>query len=133
MKSANDQNGSIKHYSFKHNKPKNGNNYYRLKMIDKEGKIEYSQIKSIYIPHSMPDIHTFPNPVSSLYYLKLKTNKQYDLTLFDAYGNLISKKYVKHTKQEPFYWDLSFLIPGKYILLIVDEYGNVFVKRIVKT
>lgn len=50
----------IKTYSFLHTKPVNGKNYYRIKMVDKDGKFSYSSIRSVTFSNS--DIAVYPNP-----------------------------------------------------------------------
>ncbi|MBE9466591.1 T9SS type A sorting domain-containing protein [Dyadobacter subterraneus] len=57
-------------YHFLHTNPSNGNNYYRLKMIDKDETFAFSSIKNIEFENL--DLEIFPNPVAD--HLTIKTN-----------------------------------------------------------
>jgi sucrose-6-phosphate hydrolase SacC (GH32 family) len=54
-------------YSFPDNNPMNGENLYRLKMIDRDGSFSFSRIQSVYFE---TQINFYPNPVKDL--LKIK-------------------------------------------------------------
>lgn len=49
--------------------PEQGVNYYRLKMIDQDGRYSYSPIRSVVISKDGSTIQAFPNPVSDEVYL----------------------------------------------------------------
>ncbi len=53
-------------YSYTHNNPVNGNNYYRLKMVDQDGTFEYSDIEVVQYGLANADvkIQCYPNPVT---------------------------------------------------------------------
>ncbi len=55
---------ATKSYSLKDAKPVNGINYYRLKMIDKDGQFSYSAIRSITEVASF-GVSIYPNPVQN--------------------------------------------------------------------
>jgi Leucine-rich repeat (LRR) protein len=49
-------------YSFTDNKPNNGENYYRLRMVNKDGSFTYSEIRTINDAVSFA-VNVYPNPV----------------------------------------------------------------------
>ncbi|MBK8054014.1 MAG: FAD-dependent oxidoreductase [Saprospiraceae bacterium] len=54
-------NNDTKHYEFKHSSPQLGINYYRVKQVDYDGNISFSNITSVnYIEDN--EINIFPNP-----------------------------------------------------------------------
>lgn len=59
-------------YSFLHTNPVIGNNYYRLKLVDKDGLYNYSQVIDINFGESV--IKVYPNPFSSSLNISLNTN-----------------------------------------------------------
>ncbi len=53
------------HYNFTHANPTNGVNYYRLKMIDKDGKFSLSEIRKIDLSSKKNALVVYPNPVKN--------------------------------------------------------------------
>ncbi len=66
-------------YLFTHKQPTNGNNYYRLKHVDFEGKIDYSDIKILFFEKEEIDI--FPNPFANEIQVNIKDFDQENWTL----------------------------------------------------
>lgn len=56
-------------YNYLHNKPAKGINYYRLKQVDYDGKIEYSKIVSAVVRQE-DAISIFPNPTDGPLFVK---------------------------------------------------------------
>ncbi len=52
-----------KDYHYVDMRPLNGNNYYRIKAVDKDGKITCSDIASVNICNNKAGIEIYPNPV----------------------------------------------------------------------
>jgi len=71
-----------------------GNNYYRIKQIDKDSKATYSKdIKIVYDPSKVIVI-TYPNPVSEDLNLRISSIKKLKIriTLADAEGNVLYRQ-----------------------------------------
>ncbi len=71
-----------------------GNNYYRIKQIDKDGKATYSKdIKITYDP-SKVIITTYPNPISDYLHIRISSIKKLKIkmTLSDAAGKIIYRQ-----------------------------------------
>lgn len=63
-------NSDIKqYYSFKDYAPVEGANYYRLKIMDKDGQFEYSDIEIVRFDKT-PALNIYPNPVKELIHIK---------------------------------------------------------------
>ncbi|MEE9438777.1 MAG: hypothetical protein V3V14_07225, partial [Saprospiraceae bacterium] len=61
-----ESNGNIKtDYSFIDNNPMLGNNYYRLRIVDIDGRYDYSNIRFIDIDSENSILNVFPNPAKS--------------------------------------------------------------------
>lgn len=75
-----------KSYSFTHQTPSAGANYYRLKQVDFDGTFAYSKVLAINAPGSN-DIFAFPNPAKDKITLQYDYSKgEGSIQLFDALG-----------------------------------------------
>jgi hypothetical protein len=65
--------------------------FYRLKMMDLDGKYTYSNIQFVSMPISEQSIEIIPNPASTVFQIKLNlpTSETLQLEIFDAQGRLI--------------------------------------------
>jgi len=80
----------INKYAFQHNHPQQGNIFYRLKMIDNNGKFEYSRIIALKLDCSRSAVLVYPNPVTDLLNINItNAHEQTTASLFDNNGKLI--------------------------------------------
>jgi len=99
----------------------NGSLYYRLKMVDKDGRFEYSKIVSVKPSIEMTEVvTTYPNPFTDAVYIKmnlLKTSKVI-LTITDAAGRVIRSKKLTLAQGESIvsFLQLDNLQMGTFIL-----------------
>lgn len=56
-------------YTYTDRLPMGGDNYYRLKMIDRDGKFAYSNIVVVRIASAQTRMKVYPNPASSVLYI----------------------------------------------------------------
>ncbi len=77
-------------YNYNDLDPKNGLNYYRLKIVDLDGSFEYSHIEVVKFD-SAPSMQLFPNPVKDVIHLKTNNlNSDENLIeIFDRSGRLL--------------------------------------------
>jgi len=97
--------------------PLTGINYYRLKMVDKDGDFSYSQI----IPVTMGSATTtllYPNPVKSVLTVKINAVQQKTvLNIYDAAGRIALQKTVNlATGENVISWNVANLTTGGYYL-----------------
>lgn len=87
---ANNISSQNQFYSFIDDFPLTGNNYYRLKQSDVDGRIKYSKIVQLGM-FLKKEILVYPNPVSSI--LKVKVNSNYTvLHILNSHGALVKIK-----------------------------------------
>ena len=88
---------SINDYSFTDHQPLAGVNYYRLKMVDKDGSFTYSTVVKAVLPIIKNNITVFPNPVSDIATLTIPSeiNVLVNLSLYDGRGELMSVRQVR--------------------------------------
>jgi carboxypeptidase T len=71
-----------------------GNNYYRIKQLDKNGRVTYSNIINIFYKPGLVNMVVYPNPVTD--YLKIKINattaELYTVQIADLAGRTIHKE-----------------------------------------
>ena len=70
QKAAAGESKNLHHYTHTDISPKNGINYYRLKMIDRDATFAYSLIKNIKFEKAESLESVYPNPVSNVLFLK---------------------------------------------------------------
>jgi len=76
-------------YTFVDNQPAPGANYYRLKMVDLDGKIEYSKINSINFASEL-NVVLYPNPSSDFVKLNNISLKEISqVTVSDIQGKIL--------------------------------------------
>jgi hypothetical protein len=80
-----------KNYSFQQNNPPQGKAYYRLRMVDIDGNLDYSKTIAMKLDCGKRQVFVYPNPVTDVLNINI-TNSQDNSTrakLFDANGKLI--------------------------------------------
>lgn len=97
--------------------------YYRLKMVDLDGKFAYSETVYLNREHITSDnIYIYPNPVTNtlnLTYYGTESEETLELNIVDMVGKLIISKNVNVTKGiNTLQLDTEYLAAGNYILRI---------------
>jgi len=104
-------------YDYIHDQPLRGINYYRLKQIDFDGKINFTNTLSVMLEEDSRTANVYPNPVRNNLYVELaETN--FSASLMNSKGQILRK--TEGTDQLSF--DFYHLDRGVYYLLIKN--GN---------
>ena len=115
--------GSSSHYDFTDNHPLKATNYYRLKMVDKDGRFEYGDIKSISNNvHGV--ISVYPNPVRDILYIRLPAdlNGEMQISVSSAGGKAVMRQSTfigNETADQRI--NVSSLAKGQYFLTVVNR------------
>ena len=113
-------------YTFFDNDPAQGNNYYRLKMLDKDETFDYSGIEKIYNGDEQV-VSLFPNPAAKA--VTLKGVLKYDrVSITDMYGKKLIEKTIRQDVETI---DISTLANGVYMIQL-DSNGKRKVFKLVK-
>lgn len=111
-------------YEFVHKTPKFDTNYYRLKQIDFDGKIDYSKV--IYVTYQgNKNLSISPNPTSGI--IRFNTTEEGEVKIYDVSGNLL--QHLDIIDQEI---DISDLPSGILLIHVLTETID-SVYRVVKT
>lgn len=115
---------SIRSYSFTDNTPANGINYYRLRQVDINGRITYSDIKAIRLEkEGIQKITIYPNPATDAVNLLTEEieTKEAAYTIIDVKGNVVHQgKINKQSAATPVKVNISNLAKGIYLIRYSD-------------
>ncbi len=115
----------LKSYFFEDLHPLIGQNFYRLKQVDKDGLLMYSKIVSVDFQNKLR-IVVYPNPAS--YTLNIDGLNSYlnnRLSIFDFNGKLVSKT---ETMSNHYSWNIRQLGRGIYYLLVESNNERATIK-----
>jgi len=114
-------------YNYIHADPANGTNYYRLRMVDINGRAEYSSIRRVVFGKNNHSITIFPNPAKNKATLILdaKDGEELFVKLFDGAGRMIKQQIVIVRNQQS---DLSLegVQTGVYAVIAINKAGEQF-------
>lgn len=112
---------TIKNYTATDESPFYGNGYYRLKMADKNGRINYSNIVAVRMTDKTGGINIFPNPVQNELQLQIPSDKKevVVIQIQDAAGKVLRTQTLQ-LNAATVYTSLNTttLLPGVYLLNI---------------
>jgi len=74
-------------YSFNDAKPLSGNNYYRLKIFDEDGKITYSNIVLVNMNNTNINTRVYPVPANQILYVETYNNTPF--SMLDQSGKIL--------------------------------------------
>ena len=118
----------VKKYSIIDNYLMVGNNYYRLKIFDVDGRFTYSNIKWVYFT-TKKSITVWPNPVSDKLNIAINVpqNSVVHICVYDILGNIILSKKQPLVKgaNQLVVAGFTTLLPGNYVVKIIDEISAV--------
>jgi hypothetical protein len=123
---------TVQNYSYTEVKTINGNNFYRLKQVDLDGRSKYSAVVKINMTGALWAI--FPNPATSKTTIQIRSQlKNVSFTLIDNYGRITYYRSLPNVSAGEFKdIPLSNLSRGMYMLKIESDKGNKTEKIIVR-
>ncbi|MEP6950756.1 MAG: T9SS type A sorting domain-containing protein [Ginsengibacter sp.] len=105
-------------YSIVDAQPLQGINFYRLKMVDADGKFTYSNIVAVKITSDIT-LHIFPNPATKVLFVEANGNNENAvLQIVDAGGRKLKEMKVFLNGQTSFSIDVTCLPDGIYNLIL---------------
>jgi hypothetical protein len=102
-----------------------GTVYYRLKMVDKDGEVSYSDIKTVHLDKQSFAVRLYPNPVQSFttITISLENTQPVNVSVNDALGKQIKQiHFAGQTGENERTLDLSTINSGTYLITI--QVGN---------
>lgn len=106
-------------YEFEH-RPSSKQNFYRLKMIDHDGKFKFSSVVKANLSCKNSNYNIYPNPVADILTVGLiePSQKQVSYNLFDARGNRIRSGLINGANVKI---DFTNLAAGIYLLQLQKD------------
>ncbi len=110
-------------YSYLHPTSNNGNQFYRVKAIDKDGTIKFSNIILLNKNSNATSIvkAIYPVPAKSVVNIALSRAGIYDILVTDASGKTMQyKNNIQAIAQQVIQWQRNNLANGVYIIKIIE-------------
>lgn len=120
-------------YSFTHNLPLSGYNYYRIKMVDRDNKVKYSEVRNVK-NLGLNEIMVTPNPVANTMKVSISTESADVATIVisDMSGKTVyTKNYNVTAGENDIPVNTASLTAGSYIVK-VQLNGDVQVNKFIK-
>jgi hypothetical protein len=134
MQNAAGNSSTERRYTFTNKNPNLGNNFYRLKMVDQDGKYKYSNIVLLKVRKDNSTLMVYPNPTASMINIDingLAIGSKLEVSLMDASGKLI-KSHNYTFDNQLFSMDVSSYANGLYFLKINGNSYSEIVKFSIK-
>jgi HYR domain/Concanavalin A-like lectin/glucanases superfamily/Secretion system C-terminal sorting domain/PA14 domain len=108
----------LKNYNQVDNTPNEGDNFYRLKLVSRDGSVRYSDVQKVNFS-SFGEVSLFPNPASQTFYVNLLSayGKEAHMSLYNTQGQLMSSRNAVGSN-EAISWDATDLDSGVYLLKV---------------
>ena len=130
---------SVLNYQLLDEHPLTGQNYYRLKQVDIDGSIHYSDVVLVNFSYANQPAfvnNLFPNPVKDILFFDFTTptDESIQLEILDDLGrNLINTNKEINAGKNTIETDMRSLANGIYLLKVISEKSNlIYTKKIVK-
>ena len=116
-------------YTFRDENPLIGQNYYRLRQIDENGKVYTSEMRLLeFDQFESSEIRISPNPVSDILNVQNLTNsKVQDILIYTESGKLVSKLNIDGNKDNQSF-NVSELAQGIYFLRYIGQQESKSIK-----
>jgi len=121
------------HYEIWDRKPTHGVNFYRLKVIQNDGRYSYSYPRRLNFDIDFEKIDVYPNPTSDRVYLTMRdfAGQTGTVEIFNSYGQQVMKREYTSFPMIPVRFDMKNNAGGVYSMVVkVDNY-RMFTKKFV--
>ena len=108
-----------KQYMYVHKLPADGNNFYRLKMKDLDGRFTFSPVVKIKITISIIRTTVFPNPVTDVLNLNMHSLKNEQILLYLCSSNgkvAVAKTFFIVKGNNTLKWNIQTMAAGVYYI-----------------
>jgi hypothetical protein len=121
-------------YNYLHAIRNDVNGYYRIKSVDLDGDVMYSNIQDVKAQKLVVKISAYPNPTSGFFRVQIPTalSSSFALKVYDAAGKLLfDKKYSLQNGATDIPVDMTRM-PGGYYEVVCEDKENKYTTRVLK-
>lgn len=112
-------------YTLSDKQPLSGNNYYRLKIIDADGKTYFSNIIQVILP-ALPALRVYPNPAREKIFIKISAQSSIStLAVVNITGSVV--KWINTRNLTIVSVDILNLSPGLYYIKTMQGQSSLIV------
>ena len=126
---GNDDATIMKNYIFTDEVPLNGINYYRLKLVDNNGSVMYSLVRTVDFNASQWTVSMYPNPVTTGGVVKIQSNETLQMIrVFDINGKLVLVENIAATELQgnaSYTLNTNRLTQGMYMVQMINTNGKI--------
>ena len=118
-------------YSFVDEKPIVGNNFYRLKQIDRDSKMQISKIEKVFFTKAAT-INLSPNPARDIVNITL-TNIEGAITIqvINNSGQVVKQQSLVNASSTKIPVTINGLNPGIYLVKVLSTGNKIFTKTFI--
>jgi hypothetical protein len=110
----------LSEYNYIDNEPKQGENYYRLKIVDNDNSFKFSGIRSVKVKIESSRITILPNPANS--YIRIESTGIFmNVVIYSAAGKQVYNSLASSTFERIV--DISRFPMGLYYIQLTDDSG----------
>ncbi len=121
-------------YQLYDRKPSEGQNFYRLKVIKKDGDFYYSAARQVNFEFEFESIHLYPNPANNLIYLAMRdfAGQKATVEIYNSVGQKMESREYDSFPAEPSVFEVSDYVSGIYSIVVkLENKRNVTKKFII--
>ena len=114
---------TMRNYTTRDETPHRGVNYYRIKLIFKDGTFLYSNVENVSLTHDPNTVSLYPNPADNSVFVNLKSYKGKTATLqiVNSLGQTMMTQTVEEITNDAIHFSLEKLVAGHYTITIKIE------------
>ena len=124
----------LQYYTSYDNNPNDGENYYRIKLVYQDARVEYSETKVVNFK-GLSDVRIFPNPSDDFVDVDLAKykNKEVGIYLYNAFGQPVRFVNIEKVGDTPVRLDVSKFNSGNFLLRITSKGKRDVTKQLIIT
>jgi hypothetical protein len=122
----------VQGYDYSYATPLSGKQYYRIEQVDIDGKLSYSDVKTVNLSSSSRELSMWPNPAKNVININndgSNSGKYSTAQIYNLSGNLSLEKKLTEGLNTI---DISNLPAGAYIVKAFNNAGNFYTQKIIK-
>lgn len=124
------ENNTPQTYSVEDEQPFNGDNFYRLKIYDLDGKVSFSEIRRLSFNSAAEALQVYPIPTSGLLNIKGEAGNFNQIIIYALNGAVVYNN--NNVKDEITTVDMQSLPAGNYLLKVIFNQGSSKTMKIIK-